>query len=187
MIPRRLLIANRGEIAIRVIRAAAEMEIHTIAVFSEDDARSLHVRKADEARPLRGAGVAPYLDIEQMIAIAKETGADAIHPGYGFLSENANFARRAAETGIVFVGPRPEVLDLFGDKVSARALAERAGVPVLPGTGGPASLVGAREFLAALGAGAAIMIKAVAGGGGRGMRAVYRPDELEEAYARCQS
>ncbi|MBE3603949.1 carbamoyl-phosphate synthase large subunit [bacterium] len=187
MIPRRLLIANRGEIAIRVIRAAAEMEIHTIAVFSEDDARSLHVRKADEARPLRGAGVAPYLDIEQMIAIAKETGADAIHPGYGFLSENANFARRAAETGIVFVGPRPEVLDLFGDKVRARALAERAGVPVLPGTGGPASLVGAREFLASLGAGAAIMIKAVAGGGGRGMRAVYRPDELEEAYARCQS
>ena len=187
MILRRLLIANRGEIAIRVIRAAAEMEIHTIAVFSEDDARSLHVRKADEAKPLRGAGVAPYLDIEQIVAVAQAAGADAIHPGYGFLSENASFARRAAEAGIVFVGPRPEVLDLFGDKVRARALAERAGVPVLPGAAGPTSLAGAREFLASLGAGAAIMIKAIAGGGGRGMRAVHRAEELEEAYARCQS
>ncbi len=187
MIPRCLLIANRGEIAIRVIRAAAEMEIRTIAVFSEDDARSLHVRKADDARPLRGAGVAPYLDLEQMVAIAQEAGADAIHPGYGFLSENANFARRAAAAGIVFVGPRPEVLDLFGDKVRARALAERAGVPVLPGTDGAISLAGAREFLAALGAHGAVMIKAVAGGGGRGMRAVNRLADLDEAYARCQS
>ena len=187
MIPKCLLIANRGEIAIRIIRAAAEMEIRTVAVFSKDDARALHVRKADEARPLRGAGVAPYLDIDQIIAIAQDAGADAIHPGYGFLSENAEFARRAAAAGIVFVGPRPEVLDLFGDKVRARALAERAGVPVLPGTAGPTSLTGAREFLAALGEGGAIMIKAVAGGGGRGMRAVHRLDDLDEAYARCQS
>src|SRR6185437_6289612 len=105
----------------------------------------------------------------------------------GFLSENAKFAHRCAEQGLRFVGPRPEILKLFGDKVQARLLAERAGVPVLPGTAGPASLAEAREFLAALGVGGAIMIKAVAGGGGRGMRAVSRVEEVEEAFARCQS
>ena len=106
MIPSNLLIANRGEIAIRIMRAAAELGIRTVAVFSEDDAASLHTRKADEARPLRGAGAAAYLDAEQIIAVAKDAGCDAIHPGYGFLSENAAFARRCAEAGIAFVGPR---------------------------------------------------------------------------------
>ncbi|MGA8570121.1 MAG: biotin carboxylase N-terminal domain-containing protein, partial [Candidatus Binataceae bacterium] len=192
MLPRSLLVANRGEIAIRVMRAAAELGIHTVAVFSEDDARSLPTRNADEARALSGTGAAAYLDIEQIVAIAKAAGCDAIHPGYGFLSENARFARRAAEERIKFVGPRAEILELFGDKVRARALAERVGVPLLPGTAGATSLSEAREFLASLGDGGAkaevaMMIKAVAGGGGRGMRAVYHPDELNEAYRRCQS
>ena len=187
MIARSLLIANRGEIAIRIVRAAAELGIRTVAVFSEDDARSLHTRKADEARALTGRGAAAYLDIEQIVAMAKATGCEAIHPGYGFLSENAGFARRAAEEGIKFVGPRPEVLELFGDKLRARALAERIGVPLLPGTAGATSLSEAREFLASLGDGDAMMIKAVAGGGGRGMRAVNHLDELDEAYRRCQS
>ncbi len=187
MLPRSLLVANRGEIAIRIMRAAAELGIRTVAVFSEDDARSLHTRKADEARALTGIGAAAYLDIGQIVAIAKAAGCDAIHPGYGFLSENAGFARRAAEEGVKFVGPRPEVLELFGDKVRARELAERLGVPLLPGTAGATSLSEAREFLASLGDGGAMMVKAVAGGGGRGMRAVSRLDELDEAYRRCQS
>src|SRR5246127_4156029 len=153
MIPKSLLIANRAEIAIRITRAAAELGIRTVAVFSEDDARSLHTRKADEGRALSGSGAAAYLDIEQILAVAKAAGCDAIHPGYGFLSENANFARRAAEEGIKFVGPRPEILELFGDKVHARALAERLGVPLLPGSQGATSLDEAREFLASMGNG----------------------------------
>jgi pyruvate carboxylase len=177
MMPKVLLVANRGEIAIRVMRAAAEMSIRTVAVFSEDDAHSLHTRKSDEARPLRGRGVAPYLDLEQILAIAKETGGDAVHPGYGFLSENAGFARRCAEWGLTFVGPRPEMLDLFGDKLQARALAGRCGVPLLPGTAGATTVDEARAFLAALGGGGAMVIKEVAGGGGRGMRVVNRIEE----------
>ncbi|HKN00479.1 MAG TPA: carboxyl transferase domain-containing protein [Candidatus Binataceae bacterium] len=187
MLPKSLLVANRGEIAIRVMRAAAELDIPTVAIFSEDDAPSLHTRKADEARALRGKGAAAYLDIEQIIAAAKQAGCDAIHPGYGFLSENAAFARRCAEEGITFVGPRPEILDLFGDKIRARALAEKAHVPVLRGTTGGTSLEEAKKFFTSLGAGASIMIKAVAGGGGRGMRVVHRAEEIEEAHKRCQS
>jgi acetyl/propionyl-CoA carboxylase alpha subunit len=183
----RLLIANRGEIAIRIMRAAAELGIATVAVFSEDDALSLHTRKADEARPLRGSGVAAYLDGAQLIAIAKDAGCNAIHPGYGFLSENAEFARRCVADGLIFVGPRAEVLELFGDKVQARAVAARCGVPVLPGTSEPTSLEDARAFLASLGDGGAMVIKAVAGGGGRGMRVVMQAAAVEEAYARCQS
>jgi len=182
-----LLIANRGEIAIRLIRGAAEMGLRTVAVYAEDDADSLHTRKADEARPLGGTGVAAYLDGERILAVAKEAGCDAIHPGYGFLSENAAFARRCAEEGLTFVGPGPDTLELFGDKVKARALAERSGVPVLPGTSGPVTVGEAREFLASLGKGQAMMIKAVAGGGGRGTRAVERLEDVAEAYARCQS
>jgi acetyl/propionyl-CoA carboxylase alpha subunit/acetyl-CoA carboxylase carboxyltransferase component len=187
MIPSSLLIANRGEIAIRIIRAAAEMGIRTVAVFPDDDAASLHTRKADEARRLNGAGAAAYLDGKQIIALAKDAGCDAIHPGYGFLSENAAFARRCASEGITFVGPRAEMLELFGDKVQARALAERCGIPILRGTSGATSLDEAQKFFSSLGEGATIMIKALAGGGGRGMRAVSRADEIEEAYKRCQS
>src|SRR5271166_1888402 len=187
MTPNSLLIANRGEIAIRVIRAAAEMGIRTVAVFPDDDSNSLHTRKADEARRLSGTGAAAYLDGEQIIALAKTAGCDAIHPGYGFLSENAGFARRCAIEGITFVGPRAEILGLFGDKIQARTLAERCGVPILRGSLGPTSLDEARAFFLSLGESASMMIKAVAGGGGRGMRAVSRPEEIEEAYKRCQS
>jgi len=180
----RILIANRGEIAIRVARAAADLGLHTVAVHSEDDARSLHTLRADEARSLRGAGPAAYLDVAQLVAVAREAGCDAIHPGYGFLSENAAFARACGAAGIRFVGPRPEVLEEFGDKARARALAQRCSVPVLPGTAGPTTLDEARAFQRAHGS---VMIKAIAGGGGRGMRKVERPDELDAAFERCRS
>src|SRR6266403_5613642 len=183
----RLLVANRAEVAIRIARAAAGVGIPTVGVFSEDDATSLHVRHVDAARPLSGRGPRAYLDVEQLLAVARETGCDAVHPGYGFLSEQADFARRCAEAGLTFVGPRPETLALLGDKVAARALAERCGVPVLRGTSGPAGLAEARAFLAALGNSEAALVKAVAGGGGRGMRVVRRPEELDEAWARCRS
>jgi len=182
-----LLVANRGEIAVRIMHAAAELGMRTVAVFSEDDASSLHTRRADEAQPLRGVGAAAYLDIDQIVAVAKACGCHAIHPGYGFLSENAAFARRCAEEGITFVGPQAETLGIFGDKTRARALAERCEVPVLKGTSSAATLDEAKSFLASLGNGGAMMIKAVAGGGGRGMRVVRHVEEVEEAYARCQS
>jgi acetyl/propionyl-CoA carboxylase alpha subunit/acetyl-CoA carboxylase carboxyltransferase component len=182
-----LLIANRGEIAIRVTRAAADLGIRTVAVYAEDDAASLHIRKTDEARALRGTGAAAYLDIEQILSVARAAQCDAIHPGYGFLSENPVFARRCAEEGILFVGPSAEILTLFGDKVQARDLAGRNQVPVVPGTLKATSLVQAHAFMAALGQGGAMMIKAIAGGGGRGMRAVFRPEDIDASYARCQS
>jgi acetyl/propionyl-CoA carboxylase alpha subunit/acetyl-CoA carboxylase carboxyltransferase component len=178
-----LLIANRGEIAIRIARSAAEMGIATVAIFSEDDAQSLHTRKADSAVGLRGSGVAAYLDAAQIVAAAQEAGCDAIHPGYGFLSENGDFGRRCAEAGIVFVGPSPETLDLFGDKTKARALADKAKVPVLRGTAGDISLEEAAKSLA----GGPIMLKALAGGGGRGMRVVRSASELDQAFERCRS
>ena len=182
----KLLIANRGEIAIRIARAAAEHGLATVCVHSEDDAAALHTKKADEARALRGSGPAAYLDAEQLVAAALATGCDAVHPGYGFLSEQAAFARRCAAAGLVFVGPGPAVLDAFGDKAAARVLAERCGVPVLPATPGPTSLDDARAFLAERG-GAGVMVKAIAGGGGRGMRPVTRAQDLPPAYARCRS
>ncbi len=182
-----LLIANRGEIAIRIARTAAEMGIATLAVFSEDDAASLHTSKADQSHALRGQGPVAYLDGAQILALCREMGADAVHPGYGFLSENAAFARSCAEADVVFVGPTPETLELFGNKGRARALAAAQGVPVLPGTDGPTGLEAAHAFLAGLGANGAVMVKAVAGGGGRGMRPVTQAAELEEAYARCAS
>jgi acetyl/propionyl-CoA carboxylase alpha subunit/acetyl-CoA carboxylase carboxyltransferase component len=187
MLSKNLLVANRGEIAIRVMRAAAELGISTVAVFSEDDAQSLHTRKADDARALRGKGAAAYLDIEQLIAVAQAAKCDAIHPGYGFLSENGAFARRCSEAGITFIGPRPEVLDLFGDKVRARTLAHHAGIPLLRGTAGATTLSEAKTFFGSLGPDASIMIKAVAGGGGRGIRAVHRAEDIDEAFKRCQS
>ena len=184
---KKLLIANRGEIAIRVIEAAAEVGLTTVAIFSEDDAKSLHIIRADEAQQLRGTGAAAYLDAEQIVTVAQQSGCDAIHPGYGFLSENADFARRCAAAGITFVGPRPELLELFGDKVRARQLAAQCRVPVLAGAEGASSLAGAKAFFQSGPVGAAMVIKAVAGGGGRGMRVVRHLDEIEEAYTRCQS
>src|SRR6185503_3851446 len=184
---RACLIANRGEIAIRIARAAAELGIRSVAVYSEDDVTSLHVRRADEARALSGIGPAAYLDGAQLVAVARDAGCDAIHPGYGFLAERGDFARQCRDAGLVFVGPRPEVLDLFGDKARARALAEQTGVPVLAGTSGPTSLEDARRFLGSLGRGGTIVVKAIAGGGGRGLRVVADDAELDAAYARCRS
>ncbi|KAB7742095.1 biotin/lipoyl-binding protein [Parvibaculum sedimenti] len=179
-----LLIANRGEIAIRIARAAAELGLRTTAVHSADDALSLHVKAADEAVALKGEGAAAYLDIAGIVAAAKAAKCDAIHPGYGFLSENADFARACAEAGIIFVGPNPEALELFGDKIKAKALALASGVPLLAGTQGATSLDDARAFFKAHGP---MMIKAIAGGGGRGMRPVRGEAEIDEAYKRCQS
>src|SRR5215472_15902420 len=187
MIPKRLLIANRGEVAIRIAHTAADMGVATVAVFSEDDAASLHTRKADEAHRLHGIGVAAYLDIEQIIATAKTCRCDAIHPGYGFLSESANFAQSCLDAGITFVGPSPEILELSGDKLRARALATRCGVPVLRATAHPASIEETHKFFAGLEPCGAMMIKSVAGGGGRGIREVFDAGQIPEAYARCQS
>src|SRR6195256_5207697 len=181
---RKLLIANRGEIAIRIARAAADSGLTTVGFYPADDALSLHVRTADESHEIPGRGARAYLDIEAVIAVAKAAGCDALHPGYGFLSENAGLARRCAEEGITFIGPSPEALDLFGDKAKARALAKGCGVPVIEGTEGPTTLDEANAFFASSGA---IMIKAIAGGGGRGMRIVDAPAALDEAYARCGS
>ena len=184
---RKLLIANRGEIAIRIARAAGESGIATVAVYPADDALSLHVRAADEAREIPGRGARAYLDIEGVVAAAKAAGCDALHPGYGFLSENAGLARRCKEEGITFVGPSPEALELFGDKVEAKTLAKRCGVPIIDGTEGPTTLDEVKAFFASLGNNAAVMIKALAGGGGRGMRIVEDAAQLDDAYARCQS
>jgi len=184
---RNLLIANRGEIAIRIARAAAEMGIASHAIHSEDDAQADHVRKADAAHALKGSGPAAYLDIAQIVRVARDAGCDAVHPGYGFLSENAAFARACAHAGLRFVGPSADVLEVFGDKGRARTLATECEVPVAAGTYRPTSLEEAREFLRSLGAHGAVMIKAIAGGGGRGMRPVLSEAELESAYDRCRS
>ena len=187
MITGTLLVANRGEIATRIFRAAAELGLKAVAIHPADDAASLHTRKADAAHLLPGRGVAAYLDQEAIIQAARETGATAIHPGYGFLSENAVFARRCAEAGITFVGPSPDTLERLGDKHAARRLAAELDVPILPGTAAPTSLDEARKFLAKLGPRGAVMVKAVAGGGGRGMRPVIADAELPEAFERCRS
>ncbi|HLN08323.1 MAG TPA: carboxyl transferase domain-containing protein [Xanthobacteraceae bacterium] len=183
----RVLIANRGEVAIRVVRACVELGVRSIAVHGADDADCLHVAKADSAVALPGHGAAAYLDAGAIVAAARAAGCDAVHPGYGFLSESAELAERCAAAGMAFVGPSPEALRLFGDKTAARALAQRCGVPVAAGTAGPTSLADVRAFFAALGPGGAMMIKALAGGGGRGMRAVRDAAQLEESYRRCGS
>jgi acetyl/propionyl-CoA carboxylase alpha subunit/acetyl-CoA carboxylase carboxyltransferase component len=184
---RKLLIANRGEIAIRIARTAAEMSIATVAIYPQDDSASLHVKSADTSLALAGSGPAAYLDGPQILRFALESGCDAIHPGYGFLSENAAFARLCNNAGIVFVGPAPETLVLFGDKSQARALARKIGAPVLPGSSGAVTLAQAEHFLAGLGPGGAVMLKALAGGGGRGMREVRNPADMAGAYERCRS
>jgi acetyl/propionyl-CoA carboxylase alpha subunit len=180
-----LLVANRGEIALRIIRTAEEMSVDTVAVYAEDDADSPHVRAATEAVALRGSGPSAYLDPRAILGAAAEFGATAVHPGYGFLSENAAFARACAEAGLTFVGPSPDVLDIFGDKSSAREAAVAAKVPVLTATTGPTDLDGVRAFFAEHPGG--IMIKALAGGGGRGIRAVRSADRVEEEYRLCAS
>ena len=181
-----LLIANRGEIALRIIRAAQEMGISTTAVFAEDDEACLHVRKADRALPLTGKGARAYLDGAQLAALAAEHGCDAVHPGYGFLSESAEFAEQVAAHGLTFVGPGPDALRQFGDKAQARALAEQCGVPVLDGVSQAVGVAEAQQFLARHAEGG-IIIKAVSGGGGRGMRVVVDPAQVADAHARAAS
>lgn len=184
----KLLIANRGEIAVRIARTAAEMGIATVAVYSQDDESSLHVRRADEAAALPGRGAQAYLDRDAIIAAATTCGADAIHPGYGFLAENADFAEQVEAAGMLFVGPRPGSLRLFGDKVAARQYAQSLDVPVIPGTQlSNSELNEAEAFFESLPAGAAMVIKAVAGGGGRGMRVVKTKSEIANALERCRS
>src|SRR5271168_1112335 len=184
---RKLLIANRGEIAIRIARTAADMSIATVAIYPQDDSASLHVKSADTSLALAGSGPAAYLDGPQILRLALESGCDAIHPGYGFLSENAAFARLCNNAGIVFVGPAPDTLVMFGDKSQARALARKIGAPVLPGSSGAVTLAQAEHFLAGLGPGGAVMLKALAGGGGRGMREVRSLKDMTGAYERCRS
>ena len=178
-----LLIANRGEIALRIIRTATELGMQTVAVYAEDDADSPHVHAADEAIGLPGAGPDAYLDQAAMLAAAKNSGAEMIHPGYGFLAEHAEFARACAAAGYTFVGPDGDVLERVGNKSSARAAAIAAGVPVLPATEGPSSVEDVRAFFSAQDG--AIMIKALAGGGGRGMRKVDSADQIDDAYRQC--
>ncbi len=178
----KILIANRGEIALRIIRTCREMRIRTVAVYSTADADSLHVRFADEAVCI---GDAPssrsYLNIPHIIAAAEITNADAIHPGYGFLSENARFSRICQENGIKFIGASPEQIDQMGDKATAKATMLKAGVPCIPGSEGLLEDVEQAKGLAAE-MGYPVMLKATAGGGGRGMRAVWQEGELQKAY-----
>ncbi|MFJ5791480.1 pyruvate carboxylase [Lysinibacillus sp. NPDC093197] len=184
----KILVANRGEIAIRIFRACTELNINTVAIYSREDSGAFHRFKADEAY-LVGAGKKPidaYLDIEGIIAIAKDAGVDAIHPGYGFLSENVDFARRCEEEGILFIGPTSQHLDMFGDKVKAREQAINANIPVIPGTDGPvASVEEVQDFGEQYGY--PLMIKASLGGGGRGMRVVQTKDDVASAYERAKS
>lgn len=182
---KKILVSNRSEIAVRIIRACRELGIKSVAVYSEADRESLHVRLADEAVCI---GPAPsklsYLSIESILAAARITGADAIHPGYGFLSENADFAEACASANIVFIGPSPEAIRLLGHKASGKDLARKAQVPVVPGTQGLVT----EDFLKeASGVGFPVMVKAAAGGGGKGLRLVKDPAELEKAVATAQA
>ncbi len=185
--PKKLLVANRSEIAIRVMRAATELGLKTVAIYAEEDRFSMHRFKADEAyRVGEGKGpVGAYLDIEGIIAVAKEHAVDMIHPGYGFLSENAKFAAACAEAGIIFVGPRPELLELMGDKVAARALTQKLQVPTLPGTEDPVTDRGEALKVAAQ-IGFPLIIKAAFGGGGRGMRVVAKAGDLDALLDEAQ-
>lgn len=184
---KKLLIANRGEIAVRIARAAGEMGIKTVSIHAKDDAASAHVSATDQTLGLSGSGASAYLNIDEIIELANKAGCDAIHPGYGFLSENVDFAAACAAAGLAFVGPSPKALSLFGDKAEARKLAAELGVALLPGTNKNTALEEVHAFFDTLGADAAIMIKALAGGGGRGMRPVTKKSEIDEAFARCQS
>ena len=182
----KVLVANRGEIALRTVRALHDLGIASVAVYADDDAASPHVHAASAVVALGTTGPAAYLDGARLIAVAQAQGCDAVHPGYGFLSERADFARACAEAGLRFIGPTPAQLALFGDKAQARALAQQQGVPLMPGTQAAVSLEEARAFFAQH-AHAGIVIKAIGGGGGRGMRAVASVDDLPAAYARCRS
>ncbi|MEM6316713.1 MAG: carboxyl transferase domain-containing protein [Bacteroidota bacterium] len=182
----KLLIANRGEIAIRIINTAYELDIRTVTVYAEDDAQALHTKKSDETYPLKGQGAAAYLDIDQIIAIAKASSCTLVHPGYGFLSENATFAKACEIAGLKFVGPKSDVLEIFGSKIRAKQAASRQSVPLILGTEGSTTLEEAQLFFQSLPPNSQMMIKSVSGGGGRGMRIVDSSMEIANAYKTCQ-
>ena len=184
---KKLLVANRSEIAVRIFRSASELNLRTVAIYAEEDRFGVHRFKADEAYLVgKGKGpVAAYLDIESIISIAKEKRVDMIHPGYGFLSENADFARACEEAGIVFIGPRPELLESMGDKVAAKKAADKAGVPTLPATPKPVSKI-AEALQWGRKIGFPLIIKAAFGGGGRGMRVVQKEDDLKDMLEEAQ-
>ena len=185
---KKLLVANRNEIAVRVFRAATELGLRTVAIYAQEDRLSIHRFKADEAY-LIGENKGPvgaYLDIPGIVALAKEKGIDLIHPGYGFLAENAEFARACAAAGITFVGPRPDIIELMGDKVAARALAKKVGVRTLPGTEEPVSDRAAAMKIAHE-IGFPLIVKAAFGGGGRGMRVVHKSSDLAHMLDEAQS
>ena len=183
---KRLLIANRGEIAARIARAASDLGIETVAVHSVDDSSCLHCRVADKVRPLVKTGVRAYLDIENIVSIARESDCDLVHPGYGFLAESSEFAQRTLDSGLVFVGPQPNTLALFGDKARARETAKEINVPIVRGIDEAISLDDARQFLKEL-EGGPMLLKAIAGGGGRGSRIVSHEEELEDSFNRASS
>src|SRR5690606_18693850 len=182
-----VLIANRGEIAVRIARALAELGVESVAIYASDDSDSLHVKAADRALALPGRGVAAYLNINSIIAAGKEAGCVAVHPGYGFLSESAEFARACEAEGLSFVGPTPDMLEKLGDKAAARALALKLGVPLLSGTNKATSLDEVRAFLEKAPETGGVMLKAVRGGGGRGVRIVQKSGDLDAVYAACAS
>jgi len=184
----KLLVANRGEIAIRIFRAASELHIRTVAVYTFEDRYSLHRYKADESYQIgeNDNPLKPYLDIEEIINVAKNIGANAIHPGYGFLSENVAFAKRCREENIIFIGPSPEVMENLGDKIAAKIIARKANVPVIEGS--EINSKNENKLMAiANKIGYPIMIKAATGGGGRGMRIVKNDTELLKLYTEAKS
>ena len=183
----KLLIANRGEVSIRIASAAVELGIETVSIYTEEDAKSLHRYRSNASVLLKGNGIQPYLDIQQIVDIATTHGCDAVHPGYGFLSENPSFAEAITNAGLVFVGPPAKALQLLGDKIRARALALDCGIDTLRGTDSSIGSVEALEFFESLPSGSRMILKAVAGGGGRGMKVISSLDDVIESFDRCTS
>src|SRR5690242_7265462 len=184
---KKILVANRGEIAVRVIRACRDLGIHSVAIYSDVDRAALHVLRADEAYPVGAVTAAEsYLNFEKILAVAERCGADAIHPGYGFLSENANFARACAAAGVKFIGPSAASMEIMGTKTRARQEMEKAGVPFVPGTS-RALESGQQALEMATKIGYPVMLKAAAGGGGKGMRLVHDAKDLQAALEAAQS
>lgn len=178
---KKILIANRGEIALRIIRACKELDIKSVSIFSEVDIQGVWLRKADECYPILGDPIQAYLDYEKIVSIAKKADCDAIHPGYGFLSESAEFARYCEDNGIVFIGPKSEHIALFGDKIASKEAMKKVGIPVLPGPDEPIEDIEEAKKIADE-IGYPVIIKAAFGGGGRGMREVHDPKDFEKLY-----